>query len=182
MNLWNQNVWIIIISCNLFQKTTEYHIDQMFCGIRFYTIKNFQGSYWSFYNDKWHFKDEKHNNEIGDNKNPNRNLFRPKSIRVYANSSSECSGYWRICILQNKKSNKKCKPIIFLESKTTSFPHLKGMKISNYRIGQIRINHLLKTGKKNFAKQKNKVMSHGTDLSAHKMDRKEEKSAGKILQ
>ena len=181
MNLWNKNVWMIMISCILFQKTTAYHIDQMFCGIRFYTIKNFQGSYWSFYNNKWHFKDEKHYNETGYNKNPNRNLFRPKSIRVYADNSTECIGHWRICIRQNIKPKKNCKQIMFLESKTISFPHLRGMKISKYRIGQMRIKHLLKTRKTNFAKQKNKVMSHGTGISAHKMDRKEEKSAGKML-
>ena len=111
-----------------------YGIDDKLCGVRFYSIQNFQGSYWSFYNDKWYYKDEKHINKKYITI-PNRNLFRPKSIRVYSNNSEKCKGNWRFCLLKPNF----CKTLLTLPTTKKSFANLRGMEIGRHRMGRIRI-------------------------------------------
>ena len=105
-------------------------LDDDTCAVRFYAVKHFQGSYWTFDGNLWKYEENGH--KYTENSGiPDRNIFVAKSIQTLANSPQECKG-WKICwIVEKYWKQTWCK---ILSSAQNRYPD-----ITNWQIGRLRM-------------------------------------------
>jgi len=107
-------------------------LDDDNCIIRFYAVRHFQGSYWTFDGNLWKYEDNGHK-YTEKSTIPDRNIFVAKSIQTLANSPQGCK-QWKICSQKYKQTF--CK---ILPSAPNRYPDITNWKIGRHRMKQWRI-------------------------------------------
>ena len=128
-------------------------LDDDSCAIRFYAVRHFQGSYWTFDGNLWRYEENVHK-YTEKSAIPDRDIFVTKSIQTLANSPQGCKS-WKICSKKYKKT--LCK---ILPSAPQRYPDITNWKIGRHRMKQWRINVMNKrTRHECFGNKCNEIIS-----------------------